>query len=138
MIEDLTGMAILELRTNAGVAAIVGEKVRPEWADGEGPPGVLIRQLGITYSRGPGTRRLGLQAPMLAALCYGVTRPQAAQLANAVVEAVNARGPRTDASGRLVFGSLVEGGGDVVLDPDTRWPFATVTFELVGAQVVVA
>ena len=138
MIVDLTGKAITELLANAGVTAIVGQKVRGEWAVGEGPPGVLIRQLGTTYNLGPGTRRLGLQVPMLAALCYGVTRPQASQLGNAVVEAVNMRGPRKDASGRLVLASLVEGGGDVELDPDTKWPFATVTFRLIGAQQAVA
>jgi hypothetical protein len=67
-----------------------------------------------------------------------VTRVQASQLANAVVEAVELRGPRKDASGRLVYLSLVEGGGDVELDPSTKWPFATVTFTFIGAQQAVA
>lgn len=138
MIVDLTGKAITELLANAGVTAIVGQKVRAELASNEGPPAVIVRALGIDYSPMGRTRRARLQAPLFAALCYGVTRVQAAQLANAVVEAMELRGPRRDASGRLVFISLVEGGGDVVLDPDTRWPFGTVTFSLVGAQQAVA
>jgi hypothetical protein len=133
-IVDLTGKAITELLANAAVTAIVGQKVRAEFASNEGPPAVIVRQLGINYNPGGGTRRLGLQQPMFAALAYGVTRVQASQLANAVVDAMNMRGPRKDASGRLVWQSLVEGGGDVELDPTTGWPFATVTFTYLGAQ----
>lgn len=134
MIRDLTGMAITELLADAGVAAIVGQKVRGEFAANEGPPAVIVEALGINYDPGGGSRRLRLQQPMFAAQCYGVTRVQTAQLANAVVEAVELRGPRKDASGRLVWLSLVEGGGDVVLDPFTKWPVATVTFTYLGAQ----
>ena len=97
-----------------------------------------MRALGVTYSPGGGTRRLRLQLPTYAALCFGVTRVQAAQLGNAVVEAMELRGPRRDASGRQVLLSLVEGGGNVELDPVTKWPFATVTFRLVGGQRAVA
>lgn len=134
MIVDLTGKAITELLADAGVTGIVGAKVRPEFAANEGPPAVIVEQLGIDYNPGGGTRRLRLQAPLFAAKCYGATRVQASQLANAVVEAVELRGPRKDASGRLVWASLVEGGGDVIADPVTKWPFATVTFTFLGAQ----
>lgn len=137
-IVDLTGMAITEILAFPAVAAIVGQKVRGEWAANEGPPGVLIRALAIDYNPGGGTRRLGLQAPMFAALCYGATRIQASQLANAVVEAVNMRGPRKTSTGRLVWQSLVDGGGDVELDPVTKWPFATVAFTYLGAQQAAA
>ena len=138
MIVDLTGKVITELLANAAVTAIVGQKVRGEFASNEGPPAVIVSQLGISYQVGSGTRRLGLQVPLFAAKCYGATRPQASQLANAVVEAINVRGPRRDAAGRQVHMSLVESGGDVVLDPDIRWPFATVTFRFVGGQQAVA
>lgn len=138
MIVDLTGKAISELLADAGVSAIVGQKVRGELGAGEGPPAVIVRSLDVSYSVGPGTRRLRLQVPVFAALCYGVTRPQASQLANAVVEAIELQGPRRDASGRQVLLSLVEGGGNVELDPTTKWPFATVTFSFVGGQRAVA
>lgn len=138
MIVDLTGVAIRELLANAGVTAIVGQKVRPEWASNESPPGVIVEGLTTTYNLGPGTRRLGLQVPLFIAKCYGTTRPQASQLANAVVEAMNVRGPRKDASSRLVYASLVESGGDPVTDPDTKWPHSDVVFRLVGAQQAAA
>jgi hypothetical protein len=137
-IVDLTGKAITELLANAAVTAIVGQKVRPEFASDESPPAVIIESLGIDYSPFGQTRRTRLQAPTFVARCYGVTRVQAAQLANAVVEAVELRGPRRDASNRLVFTSLVDSGGDVTIDPDTTWPYATVIFRLIGAQRAVA
>jgi hypothetical protein len=135
---DLTGKAITELLTNAAVTAIVGQKVRSEFASNESPPAVIVEALGIDYSPFGQTRRARLQAPMFAAKCYGATRVQASQLANAVAEAMEIRGPRKDASNRQVFISLVESGGDVILDPITKWPFATVTFRLIGAQQAVA
>lgn len=138
MIVDLTGVAIRELLANTGVTTIAGQKVRPEFGSNEGPPAVIVEGLTIGYSRGPGTRRLGLQVPMFVAKCYGVTRPQASQLANAVVEAMNMRGPRKDSSNRLVYASLVESGGDPELDPDTKWPHSDVVFTLIGAQQAAA
>jgi len=136
-IVDLTGMAIVEIRDFPAVTAIVGQKTRPEFAAGEEPPAVIIRQLGIDYHP-TGAFRARLQRPMFAALCYGVTRVQAAQVANAVVEAIDLRELRKDASNRLVFASLVEGGGEIELDPVTKWPFATVTFTYLGAQQAIA
>lgn len=138
MIVDLTGKAITELLAATGVTGIVGQKVRGEFATGESPPAVIVEALAIDYSPMGQTRRARLQAPTFAAKCYGVTRVQSSQLANAVVEAIELRGPRQDASGRLVFISLVASGGDVLLDPVTKWPFATVIFSLVGAQRAVA
>lgn len=138
MIVDLTGVAITELLAATAVTSIVGQKVRSEFANNEGPPAVIVRQLPISYSPMGQTRRARLQEPMFEAKTYGNTRIQAAQLANAVVEAFELRGPRRDASGRLVHISLVDGGGDVVLDPDTKWPFGTVIFRLIGAQQAVA
>ena len=138
MIVDLTGKAITELLANAAVTAIVGQKVRGEFASNEGPPAVIVSQLGISYSPFGQTRRARLQAPLFAAKCYGVTRVQASQLANAVAEAMELRGPRKDASGRLVHISLVDSGGDIELDPTTKWPFGTVIFRLIGAQQAVA
>jgi hypothetical protein len=138
MIVDLTGVAIRELLANAGVTAIAGQKVRPEFASNEAPPAVIVEGLTIGYSLGPGTRNLGIQTPMFVAKCYGANRVQASQLANAVVEAINMRGPRTDSSGRLVYASLVETGGDPDVDPVTGWPHSDVVFRLIGAQKAVA
>jgi len=43
-----------------------------------------------------------------------------------------------DSSGRLVYASLVESGGDPDVDPVTNWPHSDVTFRLIGAQAAVA
>jgi hypothetical protein len=138
VIVDLTGMAIREILAFPAVTSIAGQKVRPEFASNEGPPAVIVEGLAIDYNPGGGTRRLGLQAPMFVAKCYGVTKPQASQLANAVVEAVNMRGPRKDATGRLVWMSLVDSGGDPDVDPLTKWPHSDVTFTYLGAQQAAA
>lgn len=138
MIVDLTGVAVTELRLNAAVAAITSRVRGGELAGDDVPPAVVVVSLGIDYSPMGRTRSAKLQAPLFAAQCFGGTRPQAAQLANAVAAAMELRRGRIDSGGRLVLLSLVEGGGDVVLDPDTRWPFATVTFSLIGAQQAVA
>lgn len=133
-IADLTGMGIQELAADAGVSGIAGPRVSSEVAKGWQPPLVVVVALGIDYNPGGGARRLGLQAPTLAARCYGADRKQASQLGNAVAAAINMRGARRDGAGRLVHLSLVESGGDVILDPVTKWPYATVIFTLVGAQ----
>ncbi len=135
---DLTGMAVMEVRSYPSVAAITPRVRGAELAPGDAPPAVVIRKLGISYAPfGRGSRRLGLQEPMYAALCFAATYPQAAQLAGAVVDAINLRGPRNDAQGRLVHLSLVESGGDPTLDPDTKWVTETVTFTFVGAAEAV-
>jgi hypothetical protein len=135
---DLTGKAITELLSFTSITGIVGQRVRGEFASDEEPPAVIVEQLGIDYSPFGQTRRARLQAPTFAANCFGTTRVQAAQLGNAVAEAMELRGPRKDATGRLVYLSVVDSGGNVILDPVTRWPFATVIFTLTGAQVAVA
>jgi len=137
-IVDLTGMALVEIRDFPAVTAIVGQKTRFEFAKDEGPPAVIIESLAIDYSPMARARRARLQSPMFVAKCYGANRVQASQLRNAVVEAVELRGIRKDASGRLVFISLVESGAEVELDPVTKWPLADVTFTYLGAQGAVA
>jgi hypothetical protein len=137
-IVDLTGVAIREIVAYPAVAAIAGEKVHPEWAEGEAPPAVIVESLGIDYSPLGRTRTAKLQGHTLVAKCFGGNRIQASQLGNAVAEAMNLRKARKDAQGRLVFLSVVSSGGNPALDPLTRWPFTSVIFTLVGAQGAVA
>jgi hypothetical protein len=135
---DLTGMAITEIRDYPAVSAIVGQKTRPEFATNEEPPAVIIESLAIDFRPMARARRARLQAPMFIAKCYGTTRQQAVQVRNAVAEAVELRGIRMGSGGRLIFISLVEGGGGVELDPVTKWPHADVTFTYLGAQEAVS
>lgn len=136
-IVDLTGMAIVEIRDFPAVTAIVGQKTRPEFGANEGPPAVIIESLAIDFNPMPRVRRARLQAPMFVAKCYGTSRQQAVQVRNAVVEAVELRGPRRDGSNRYVILSLIDGGDGVELDPVTKWPHADVTFTYLGAQQAV-
>jgi hypothetical protein len=136
-IQDLTGPTITEVATFPAVSAIASSRVGGEIGQGWLPPMVIIELLGIDYSPLGRTRRTRLQAPIYAAKCYGSTRIQAAQLGNAVAEAMELRGPRIKASGKVVYLSLVTGAGDVILDPLTHWPFATVTFTVIGHQFAV-
>jgi hypothetical protein len=136
-IVDLTGMAIVEIRDFPAVTAIVGQKTRPEFLANEGPPAVIIESLAIDFNPMPRVRRARLQAPMFVAKCYGQSRQQAAQVRNAVIEAVELRGPRRGSGDRYVILSLVDGGSAAELEPNTKWPRADVTFTYLGAQQAV-
>lgn len=136
-IVDLTGMAITEIRDFPAVTAIVGQKTRPEFAAGEGPPAVIIESLAVDFNPVPRVRRARLQAPIFLAKCYGTNRQQAVQVRNAVVEAVDLRGIRSS-GGKLVFISFVDGADGVELDPVTKWPHADLTFTYLGAQQAVS
>lgn len=138
MTVDFTGVAVVNIRDWPSVAAITTRVRGGELAQGDAPPCVIVRKLTPDYDPFGGTRRAGLQRPLFAALCFGTTYQQAAQLAGAVVDAVNLRGPRKDAQGRYVALSLVEGGDGPTLDPATGWVTETVTFTFIGAAQAVA
>jgi hypothetical protein len=138
MIQDLTGPTITEVATFPAVIAIASTKVAGEIGQGWTPPMVIIEVLAIDYSPFGRTRRARLQAPIFAAKCYGGTRIQASQLGNAVAEAMELRGPRIKSTGKVFYLSLVTSGGDVVLDPLTKWPYSTVIFTVIGHQFAVA
>lgn len=138
MTVDLLGKAVTEIRDNAAVAAITPRVRGGELFDDDAPPAVVIRGLSNNFSPFGRTRRARLQSPTLVALCYGLDRQKADELANAVTSAVNLKGPRRDASGRLVHLSLVDSHGPTDLDPATRWPLRTVLFRMIGAQDAIA
>ncbi len=135
---DLTGMAVTEVRDFPAVAAITARVRGGELAPGDAPPAVVLRRLGVSLSPGgAGKARAGLQGALIAALCFGATYQQAAALAGAVADAVHYKRARQSGT-RLIHLSLVESLGDATRDPDTSWPFETVVFQAIGAAQAVA
>lgn len=135
---DPLGPLLTSIRDFPAVAAITSLVRGAALAENDQPPAVVLRRLGVTrdpFGRSP---KAGLEGVTIAALCYGSTPQQAAQLYGAVSDAVHMRGPRKDASGRLIFLSIDESGGQATLDPDTRWPTETCVINVIAAAQVVA
>ena len=131
---DPTGRLLIEIRDDAGMAALVSGRVRggePAVGDALGPGHyqrfvVLVRLARTRLPRAP------IQEVRYAARCYGTTYQDAAALAGAVSDAVHARGHRITPAGLSIFGSFDDGGGGGLLDPDTSQPYEVV-FISVGA-----
>lgn len=136
---DPLGFLLTTIRDDATVAAITPRVRGGELEKDDAAPAVLLRRGPVNRSpTGPNARRVGLQGVTVTALCFGATYQQAAQLYGAVSDAVNLKGPRRDGTGRLIFVSIDESGGDPVLDPDTRWPTETCVINVIAAAQPVA
>ena len=128
--KDPFGTLLVAIRDDAAVAAIVGSgSAARVSADAEEPPSVRLAA-GPT-SRvpfGTGSGRVGMQGFTLLAFCYGPLGPTgpivARQLAGAVSDVLHGLGP--------VHGSTYLARvwapdiGDLLIDPDTKWPYHTV------------
>ena len=124
---SILGKIIVELRSDAAVAAIAGARVfgrtPPEGEPGYVAPYVLVRRLGPIrrFPRAPYyTGRLLVDCVGRAGVATG---PQeATNLYNAVSTALHAKGYRQSAGGVTVASSYEELGGQAIEDPDTREP----------------
>jgi hypothetical protein len=135
---DPLGYLLTTIRGDSAVAAITTRIRGAELASDDAPPAVVLRRLGVTrdpFGRSP---KAGLQQVTIAALCFGATPAQAAQLYGAVSDAIHMKGPRKDASNRLIYLSIDESGGEATLDPETRWPTETCVINVIAAAQVVA
>lgn len=134
--QDPTGMLLVELRDYLranGWADVVVRAGELPGGDDPAPGLVLLRRAGGTIRR-----RIGVQDPRWVATCYGprymtdgVTPDRdgprkAAELAMAVVAAVQDRGPRTSGT-RALYSTAVLSYGNPGRDPDTGWPLEQVT-----------
>ena len=143
---DVVGKAVIELRADAGVAAITGAnptsspaRVRgfePGPDDAQGPEAyrafvVLIQEGRIRW------RRVPVQRPRIVARCYGRTAIEAMALANAVSSAMHDEGPRVHANGLGIYASAEDGGGEQDKDPDTSQPFVPVFLDLIATTQAV-
>lgn len=132
------GFLLTTIRDYPAVAAITPRVRGAELASDDGPPAVVLRRLGVTRSPLGQTGRAGIQGVSIAVLCFAATFPAVAALYGAVSDAVHEKGPRHDASGRLIYLSIEESGGGAVLDPDTRWPTETCVVSVIAAAQPVA
>lgn len=135
---DPLGFLLTTIRDFPAVAAITTRVRGGELASNDVAPAVVLRRLGVTRSPMGNTARAGLEGVTIAALCFGLTYQAAAQLYGAVSDAVHMKGPRKDASGRQIFLSVEESGGEATLDPDTRWITETCVINVIAAAQPIA
>lgn len=136
---DALGKVLIELRDDAGVAAIAGAnptsspvRVRGfEPAPGDVQPAGEYRAFVVLVNEGGiRMRHVPVQRPRIAARCYGRTAPEASQLAAAVSDAIHDKGPRVHANGLGIYRSYHDSGGEQDKDPDTDQPFVTIFIDL--------
>lgn len=134
--KDPTGKLLTEIRDDAAVAAITTRIRAGEYAQGDVPPFVIIRRFPIT----PFRRAWFVPVAHFQYLiqCYATTPQQASQLAGAVADAVQNAQPRLNASGVGIYNSYWTIAGQAQTDPDTNWPFETVTATVNAATVSVS
>lgn len=124
---DPLGRILIEIRDNAGVAAIT-TRIRggePAPGDALGPgsyqPFVVLTTLGRSR-----LKRAPVGEVRILAKCYGATFQGASALAGAVSEAIHATGHRISGSGVVIFDSFDDGGDGGDIDPVTHQPYESV------------
>lgn len=150
---DPFGALLVELRDDADVATLVGNRVRAEPAPPVFDPTTkrLIapgdaREKGhwiafvvlVTLDTSPEA-----QVPLIRATygvnCYGTTHQNATAVYGAVAKAIHHVGPRLKASGLGIYQTAVISGGAQDKDPDTEQPVVRATISLIAtAQAVTA
>lgn len=146
MAREVLGSAVVELRAfltaNGGGefatvrvrAAEPGFDVDPtthKKTAADAPPFVVLSRAGRLRER-----RTGIVRHRVMARSYGVTRQQAANLAELVSECFHDRGPRVR-SGTGTYDSYEEVGGQPDIDPDTGWVSEIAFYRfLVAAQAI--
>ena len=117
---DVTGKVIVELRSNAAVFAIAGNRVggRTSSAGWSGNAYVLVERIG-PIRRFP---RASFFRGRLSVTAFGRTDQEAAALYGAISDVLAGRGPRQSAGGVALYRSEEEVGGQAVLDPDNDQP----------------
>ena len=136
---DPLGKIVIELRADAGVAAIAGAnptpstvrvagfEPKPAWQQG---PGDYVAHVVVVNLGGPRFPSVPVQRPRFAARCYGRTPEEAAQLGAAVSDALHYLGARTHANGLGIYNSKADSGGEQDSDPLTKQPFVPVFIDL--------
>jgi len=141
---DPTGSLIVELREDAGVAAIAGARIRglePEGAtrtyegDALGPGHykafVVLAALSL-----PPHRRVPVMWAEYVVRAYGRDGDEAMALYLAIVDAMHRRGPRLKSNGLGIYSTHVT-GGEASKDPKTQQPVVTGTIQLTATTQAV-
>lgn len=136
---DALGKVLIELRDNAGVAAIAGAnptsspvRVRgfePAPGDAQSPESYRAFVV-LVHEGGTRMRNVPVQRPRIVARCYGRTPAEASQLGAAVSDAIHDRGPRVHSNGLGIYRSFGDSGGEQDKDPDTKQPFVPIFIDL--------
>lgn len=120
---SVLGKIIVELRSNAAVAAIAGTRIYGKPPPDDLAPYVLVRRLGPIrrFPRAPYyTGRLLVDCVGRADVATGAK--EATDLYNAVSTALHGKGWRQSPAGVTVASTYEELGGQAIDDPDTRQP----------------
>lgn len=120
---SILGKIIVELRSDAAVHAIAGDRIYGAPPPDDTAPYVLVRRIGPIrrFPRAPYyTGRLLVDCVGRADVATGVQ--EATALYNAVSTALHAKGYRKSAGGVTVASTYEELGGQAIDDPDTRQP----------------
>lgn len=140
------GKLIVDIRSDADVAAIVGQnptvttpRVRsPEPGPGDAQPAGSYRAFVVLVNLGgPFWRTVPIHRPRIAVKCFGRTQQEADALASAVYHAVHWARPRMHGNGLGIFNSRIDSGGEQDKDPDTQQPFATVYIDPIVTTLAV-
>lgn len=137
---DPLGTLILEARADSDVASLVGTRVRGfEPADGDARPKgewqafVVLSALSV-----PIDPSVPISFAEYGAACYGSTPQNAWAVWGALAKAFHGKGPRTNASGLIIYRTAVSAGGEQDKDPDTSQPLVRGTIQVIVAAQAVA
>jgi len=134
---DAMGKAIIELRDNGDVAAIVEDRIRgfePGPGDGGKPYKAFVVLVMLGTLREP---RVPIQRPRIGGRFYARTPQEAMALYVAASNALHHRGPRVHGNGLGIYVSHDDTGGTAERDPATGQPYVTAVFELVATTLAV-
>ena len=136
---DPLGKVLIELRDDAGVSAIVSDRVRGyEPAPGDAKAAgsyqafVVISHLGTDREY-----RAPVQRVRYSVRCYGRTSQEAEALYGACSDAIHHIGPRLHANGLGIYISHDDIGGTASADPVTQQPLVDFIVELLATTQVV-
>lgn len=141
---DPLGTLMTELQDYAGLAALVGARIR-----GQNPHGATKSYEGDALGAGkykafvvigtlslPPERRTPVTFAEYWFRAYGTDARNARAVYRAIVDAVHGAGPRLSSAGIGIYSTYVTGGADGE-DPDTKQPVVTGTIQLIAATRVV-
>lgn len=150
---DPLGKLLTEIRDDSGVADIAGKnptsspaRVRgfepapktSSYAGDAHGPGEYRAFVVLVNLGGSRLYRVPVQQPRFVARCYGRTPAEAAELANAVSDAVHYQAPRVATNKLGIYASFSDEGGEQDKDPDTDQPYVPVFIDLIATTQAVA
>jgi hypothetical protein len=144
---DVLPKLLIEMREDAAVEAIVGQRVRgaepakgdADWDDlTDGTRKYKHAFVVLVRLSAARDRRLPIQRPRFAVRCYGRDRVEAAALRWACSDAIHMTGPRVHGNGLGIYTSFEDAGGEQDRDPVTGQPLETFIVQALATTQAVA